>query len=97
VADAVPVTQPWRHGFDVAALHQVLAAGGLRLAGLQGELLATLGPTQDAHQAPHRVVMHRRALAGAPDEADHRKALQRVAVQQVLRIAVGPQRGKGRR
>ena len=33
----------------------------------------------------------------APDEADHRKALQRVAVQQVLRIAICPNRRKGLR
>ncbi|MNP05981.1 hypothetical protein D3C76_979470 [compost metagenome] len=35
------------------------------------------------------MVVDRRALAGAPDEADHREALARIDVQQVLLVALG--------
>ena len=81
--------------FDVARLHQVAAPAGHGRGAFQRVLVAALGAAQHAHQAPHGVVVHRRVLARPPDEADHRETLQRVGVQQVLRIAVGTRRGKG--
>src|SRR6478752_6648030 len=49
--------------------------------------VAVLGAAHHADQAPYRVVVNRRARAGAPDEADDGEALARVAVQEVLGIA----------
>jgi uncharacterized protein YjlB len=72
-------------GGDIAlpqAIHLARPHGGA------GEHLGRdLLPAQHADQAPDRVVVHRGALARAPDEGDDAEAFQRVAMQQVLPIA----------
>src|SRR5450759_454731 len=62
--------------------HRLLAAGAL-------EFLAFLRAAHYADQAPDRMIVYRSGVPGSPDEAHHRKALERVAVEQVLAVGVG--------
>jgi hypothetical protein len=52
------------------------------------ERLAELGAAHHADHAPDEMIVHRSFLARAPDEAHDRKALQRIAVEQILLIVL---------
>ena len=87
VVHLVDVAQPWGHRLDLAGRQQRgLALRHQPALGVKAEGLRHLLASQQADQAPDGVVMHRRALARAPAEADHREALQRVGMQQVLAV-----------
>ncbi len=104
-ADGGAVGERVRYLVDVADARrdEVDAAGRQRVAarraepagrGITHEFLAQLRAAHDADHAPHRVVVHRRGLARSPDEAHYREALQRVAIQQVLLIALRARLGE---
>jgi hypothetical protein len=83
---------------DFARPQELRRAIGLEAAiALAHEALGRFRPAQHADQAPHAVIVDRRALAGRPDERDHAEPLAAVAVEQVLLIAIGMGNGESRR
>ena len=82
-------------GLDIALLHDMVPACGRRLAVVQPVFVAGLGTPQHTNESPHGVVVHRCALARTPHKTQHRKPLQRIGVQQILRVTVRARRGEG--
>ncbi|CAO3304962.1 hypothetical protein METHP14_10190 [Pseudomonas sp. P14-2025] len=89
IAHLMNVADARRHRFHLAG-HQT-DGGPLwqqSAPGVTHEALSVLGTAQHADQPPDPVVVDRCLLPRAPDEAHHRETLARVAVQQVLLIAL---------
>ncbi len=83
VLDVVDVADLRRNRGD-RARQEALVAGGESgwPDAIDGANCGTLlGAAQHADEAPDGMVVHRRALPRTPDEAHHRKPLQRVAIQ----------------
>src|SRR5690606_29639599 len=84
------VAKGGRDRLDVAGLQPRLATFGLQPAIVAHAVaLSGLRAPQHPDQAPDAVVMDRRALARAPDEAHQAEPLDRIAMQEVLLVELG--------
>ena len=80
---------------DLAGAQLALGACGEQHARAAHKALHPLASAQHPDQSPNAVIVHRRALPRPPDEADHREALARVAMEQILLVAIGMRPGIG--
>src|SRR5688572_22610262 len=83
IAHAMDIAHGRRDDLDVAGVEPQLGAIGRDALRVDAIVLRAFGSAQHADDAPHRVIMNRRVLAGTPDEAHDRKPLEGVAVEQV--------------
>src|SRR5262249_54881109 len=94
VGNGVNVAERRRHSVNLSHLQRVHRAGKERSAAhRRAVLLAPLLAAQYSDEAPDGMIMDRRLLSRQPDEAHHREAPERVAMKEVLAVALG----RGRR